>query len=357
MTVFRLKYIKAYVDRHGVRRHYYRRPGFVSVPLPGEPGDKAFMAAYHAAAEGGAKRDIGADKVEPGSISDLIARYYRSKAFTKISPTTQRTYRNTLERFRKARGDLLVRGIRKKHITAILDGMTAGAEYDLRRVLRLILSCAVDLGWISIHPMSDIRRAKKAQEGFRAWTEGDIAAYEAKWPTGTRERLALALLLYTGQRRSDVVRMGRQHIEGGSIRVKQMKTGTELLIPLAPALRVEIEAAPLEHLSLLTTAYGNQFSPAGFTNWFVESAQEAGLPPRSTPHGLRKAAARRLAEAGCTPSEVMAITGHKNLSEVTLYTASADQVRLAREAMAKFEKGTKVTTDLQPGSQNAGKGK
>lgn len=237
---------------------------------------------------------------------------------------------------------------------AILDERTGkpGAQQNLRKALRNVMNLAVALGWIDHHPMEGLRRPKKAVQGFRAWEPADIASFETRWPTGSRERLALALLLYTAQRRQDVVRMGRQHVAGDLIRVKQLKTGTELLIPIHPGLKAEIDAAPKDNLTFLMTQYGQPFSPAGFTNWFSEKAQEAGLPERSSPHGLRKAAAIMLAEAGCTPSQIMAVTGHKNLSEVTLYTAAADQVRLAREAMAKTEPGTKLTTPVATGRQS-----
>jgi integrase len=55
-----------------------------------------------------------------------------------------------------------------------------------------------------------------------------------------------------------------------------------------------------------------------------------------TAHGLRKAAARRLAEAGCTALQIAAITGHKTLKEVSRYTAAADQGRMARDAMKRI---------------------
>lgn len=355
MTVFRLKYVKAYVDRHGKRRHYYRRPGCVAVPLLGEPGSKVFMDAYHLAEEQAPKRVIGAEKEVPGSFGALIARYYKSEAYrVDLSEKTKATYRITLEKFRATRGDLLVKGLRQRHITAILDEKAGfpGAQQNLRKALRNALKVAVSLGWIDAHPMDGMRRTKKAVQGFRAWEREDIAAFKARWPTGTRERLALALLLYTAQRRQDVVRMGRQHIVGDLIRVKQLKTGTELMIPIHPDLKAELDAAPRDNLTFLMTQYGQPFSPAGFTNWFSEKAQEAGLPERSSPHGLRKAAAIMLAEAGCTPSQIMAVTGHKNLSEVTLYTAAADQVRLAREAFARTETGTKSSTPPHTGRQS-----
>jgi integrase len=200
--------------------------------------------------------------------------------------------------------------------------------------------------------MSEMRRPKKAKEGFRAWTGEDIAQFEARWPSGSRERLALALLLYTGQRRQDVIVMGRQHVRGGVISVVQQKTGTRLEIPLAIPLRSELAQVPPGQLTFLQTQYGEPFTPAGFGNWFRERAQAAGLPARSNAHGLRKAAAAALAESGCTDKQIMAVTGHKNLSEVTLYTASADQARLAREAIARLEKRTKRLTGSRPVRQD-----
>ena len=350
MTVFRLRYVKAYTDRHGKRRHYYRRPGCKPVPLPGEPGSRAFMDAYHDAEKNAPRREIGEAQTVPGSFGALVALYYKTGGFKSLAAQTQATYRNTLERFRAERGGLLVRGLKPRHIAAMLDHLSAkpGAQQNLRKALRNLLTLAVERGWLDAHPMAGMRRPKKAAQGFRTWSLADIAAFEAHWPSGSRERLALALLLYTAQRRQDVVKMGRQHVSGDLIRVVQQKTGTELWIPIHPRLKAELDAAPRTNLTFLMTQYGKPFSPAGFTNWFSEKAQEADLPPRSAPHGLRKAGAVMLAEAGCTPSQIMAVTGHKNLSEVTLYTAAADQVRLAREAMAKAEGGTNSSTRPKP---------
>lgn len=340
----RLPYVKSYRDRHGKERHYLRQPGMVAIALPGDYGSKDFMAAYWAAREDAPKREIHSPNPPPaGSLSALIDLYFRTKAFTDLKAITQRTYRNVLEKIRTAHGAKPVRGLRQRHVAVMLEALTANQE-TWRKCLRLILNLAVERGWIDVHPMAGMRRPRKAKAGFRAWEEDDIAKFEAAYPAGTRERLALALLLYTGQRRSDVVKMGRQHIKDGLIRVVQQKGGAELWIPLHPRLKGDVEAFPKTNLSLLVTQYGQPFTAAGFGNWFSEKATAAGLPESSASHGLRKAAARRMAEAGCTPHQIMAVTGHKNLSEVTLYTASVDQKRLATEALAMVEKseaGTK----------------
>ena len=175
-------------------------------------------------------------------------------------------------------------------------------------------------------------------DGYRTWSEQDIAAFEASHPIGSRARLAFALLLYTAQRRADVLKMGRQHIRDGVLYLKQQKTGTALSIPLHPDLRAILDATSRDHVTFLTTRDGVLFSPAGFTNWFRGTCNEAGLPKGTSAHGLRKAACRRLAEAGCSASEIAAISGHTSLSEVQRYTAAADRLRMAQSGMEAVRK-------------------
>ena len=172
---------------------------------------------------------------------------------------------------------------------------------------------------------------KAKSSGIHTWTEGEIEQFERHHPAGTRARLALALLLCTAQRTGDVVRMGRQHIRDGAIAVRQNKTGATLLIPIAEQLRKEL---PATTLTFLVTEWGKPFTPGGFGNWFRQRCREAGLPHCSA-HGLRKAACRRLAEAGCSAHEIAAISGHASLREVERYTKAADQIRLARRVMKR----------------------
>jgi integrase len=202
----------------------------------------------------------------------------------------------------------------------------------------MMLKLAVKLGWRKDNPARDVERVLYRSPGLPSWSDEEIAAYEARWPLGTKQRLALALLLYTGQRRSDAVRMGRQHLRDGGHRifVKQQKTGAELLIPVHPELRRALDLVPADQLTFLLTDYGNAFTPAGFGMRFAEWRTAAGLPKRWSSHGLRKAAARRLAEAGATTQEIMAIGGWRTLAEVERYTRAADQARLARSAIIRL---------------------
>ncbi len=220
---------------------------------------------------------------------------------------------------------------------------TPAAARNFLNTIRSLLQFAVDVGTRPDNPAIGVRRVKIKTDGYRTWTEDDIAAFEARHPVGTRARLALGLLLYTGQRRSDIVQMGRQHIRDGVLYLRQQKTGASLAIPVHPGLQAVLDATPSEHLTFLTTRGGSPFTPAGFTNWFREVCNEAGLPSGTSAHGLRKAACRRLAEAGCSASVIAAISGHRSLNEVQRYTAAADQLRMARAGMKAMREAFPAT--------------
>jgi integrase len=201
---------------------------------------------------------------------------------------------------------------------------------------------AFDLEWRKDDPTYAIKKLKVRSEGYHSWSEAEVAAFEARWPLGTRERLAMALLLLTAQRRFDLVEVGRQHVRDRSINVRQQKTGSHLAIPMHPRLREAIDAHPNDNLTFLVAKDGKPFTSAGFGNWFREACNAAGLPQRSA-HGLRKAASRRLAEAGSTAHQIAAVTGHQTLKEVERYTRAANQIRLAGDVMAMIgedERGT-----------------
>jgi integrase len=333
MTTFKLKYVQRFHDRHGVCRHYFRKPGHKRVALPGLPGSAEFMEAYQMALSTRARPGEGA--VKPGTVSALIVAYYQSADFTSLQPQTQRTSRLILDRFRAEYGAGPAARLEPEHLRRIFDKMgdKPHAAKNLLKRLRSVFRSAMARGLSTRDPTSGVRVQTPKSDGYRAWTDGDIEVFEARWPEGSRARLALHLLLYTGQRRSDVVGMGRQHLRGNVLHVRQHKTGVELDLPIHPRLKAELEHLPKEQLTFLLTAAGRPFTPVGFYNWFTGCAREAGLPSNSSPHGLRKAAARWLAEAGCSTLEIAAITGHQSLKEVERYTKSAAQARLAQSAM------------------------
>lgn len=332
-------YVHGYADRNGKARYYFRRAGFKRIALPGLPYSPEFMEAHSAAMAGRqiASQEIGAARTVPGTINALVVAYFNSTAFHALSPATKTTYRGLIERFRREHGDKRIATLDRRAVCALVGhkASTPAAAGNLLRILRILMRLAIDMGIRQDDPTTGVRPPKVRSDGFYAWSEDDIARFQACHPTGTRARLALDLLLLTGQRRGDVVRMGRQHIRNGVLMVRQQKTRADVAIPVPIELRASIEAACKDHLTFLVTSNGKPFTAAGFGNWFKETCQQAGLPSGCSAHGLRKAAARRLAEAGCTTHQIMAITGHKTLREVARYTESVDRTKLAHEAMER----------------------
>ena len=344
MAKVELRYVQAMRDRHGKMRHYFRRPGHARVTLPGLPGSAEFMAAYQVACDGltAPKRQIGAQRTVAGTLNALIVAYYTSGEFRALAASTQRARRNLMEGLRTAHGHRVVAELRPQHVRKLMDAKaeTPEAANNLRKALRTLMRYAVDRGWREDDPTAGVRKIRNRSAGFHTWTEEQIAAFEAHWPLGTRERLALALLLYTAQRRSDVVTLGRQHMRGEVISVVPMKTagssGVRVDVPVHPQLRAAIAAAAGD-LTFLITTYGAPFTAAGFGNWFAKAVKATGLPTECTPHGLRKAAGRRLAEAGASTHEIMAVLGHTTLKEAELYTAAANRRSLGASAMRRLQ--------------------
>jgi integrase len=322
-------------DRYGKRRVRFRRRG-VSVYLTGVPWGEGFMRQYAAALEREDmnRAQVGATKrTLPGSFSALCVSYYGSVEFRRLKASTQRVRRNVLERFRAEHGHRLLKDLQSSHVRSIIGARadTPEAANNLLKVLRVVLDYAVSEGMISSNPAIHVKRYSSKGEGIHTWSEAEVVQFEARFPIGSKPRLALALLLYTAQRRGDVVRMGWQHLQGDSIAVRQEKTNSPLLIPVHPELAHALASVPRTNLTFLITERGRPFTSASFGNWFRKRCNEAGLLQCSA-HGLRKCAATRLADAGCSLHRIMAVTGHKSMSSVAPYTKRADQARLAREA-------------------------
>jgi integrase len=329
------KYVHGFVDRHGKPRFYFRRLGFERKPLQGLPYSADFMNDYEAALTG-QPVPVGVNTARPGTMRALALSYFVSPEFRTLRLSTQRAYRGIIERLCAEHGDKRAADLRREHVVRLMAARAEhpGAANGLRMALRVMMKHAIDIGLRADDPTREVKAVRIVSDGHHSWTDDEIAQFEQCHPVGSRARLALGLLLYTGQRRGDVIRMGAQHIRNGALYVKQEKTGTELIIPLHPSLAAIIAAAPRDHLTFVTTRLGGPFQGSAFSRWFRERCDEARLP-HCCAHGLRKAAARRLAEAGCTAHEIGAITGHASLTELVRYTRAADQRRLAESAMTK----------------------
>jgi integrase len=328
------RYVHFKKDRRGGGYWYFDRPGYPRVRLPGLPWSPQFMGAYESAL-GTDPLPIGAKSTAAGSMADLIVKYYGSATFKALEPSTQQVYRRIIERIRECHGAKPVKLIEPRHVRKLASEISApAAARRFLSILRILLEHGVTCGMLDSNPAALVKGPKVKGKGFHSWTDAEIVSFEEAHPIGSKPRLALALLLYLGQRKSDVVKLGRQHRDGDVFRIAQKKTGAELEIPIHPALDEVLKATPSGHLAYLVTAFKKPYTANGFGNAFREWCDAAGLP-HCTSHGLRKATARRLAEAGASPHEIASITGHESLREVERYTRAANRKKLAESAQAK----------------------
>lgn len=322
-------YASAFIDVRGKERIRLRRTGYRTIYVVAKPGTPEFTEAYKDWERDG-KIVTGEKKIAPGSFDALITRFYRSSDFANIKESTQYTYRGELERFRAKYGDRQASTMTARHISNMLEKMheTPSAANNLLKRLRQLYDFAIRIDMRADNPAKAVKPLKVRSGGYRTWQEEQIQQFEAAHPIGTTARLAFDLALYTAQRRSDVRVMGPQHIERGKIRVKQLKTGKTLMIPIHPRLAESIAATNTGHLAFLISQKGAPFTFKSFGMWFMRQVRAAGLKGYAM-HGLRKAASRRMAELGMSNQLIKSITGHSSDAEVARYTRDAEQERMA----------------------------
>lgn len=351
------EYVTRFKDRHGKERLRFRRKGYPSRYFTTPLGTEAFREEYRrfnspeAAMQ--AVQDAAAGRSTPGSIGDLLRRYVAVPERLGPTDVTRTKVRSILERFAAGREERMVRDLRFDHIDAIVSkarvkslderGRTVGgveAARKLRKELRRFLGFAVKLGWIARNPVEESQAVKVApserSSGYHTWSEEDIAQYRARWALGTKQRLAMELMLWTDQRKVDAIHLGRQHVRDGKFVIRQSKTGKRLVLPIAPPLAAAIDAMPAsDAMCFIVTEWGRPFSVKGFGGWFREQCDAAGLP-KCTAHGLRKATMRRMAELEMPNKSMKSVSGHSKDDEVARYTEAADQERLAEQAIRRL---------------------
>lgn len=329
------QWVSEYRDRHGKPRYRFRRKGFAQYLFKHAPGSEGFRAEYKACLDGMAAEPIepGAGRAVPGSFDDLVNRYYRAPDFLDPSDRTREVYRGVIERWRTKYGKGKVRDLQARHVEAMMAEMLPHrtAANMLRKRLRALMDFAIRQGMATTNPVVATKPYKVETEGFHTWSEDEIAAYEAQHAIGSKARLALDLMLWTGQRGGDARVMGPPNVRNKRLVVTQEKTGATVSLPILAPLASSIMATRSGALVFLLSEHGKPYSRKGFGNKFRQWCDEAGLPQCSA-HGLRKAAARRFAEAGCSNQQIKSWTGHTTDSEVARYTAAADQQALSDDA-------------------------
>ncbi len=336
MANLKLLYVKSYTDKTGVRRHYFRRKGHPGGPLPGKVGSTEFMEAYQGFMS---TKPVFAGKPK-GTLGRVITDYYQTADFKNLADNSKKLYKGALEPVAAEWGHNTTAALTQDRVINMIEKIGARAPQMAnltRSVLLKVLSVAHTRKWI---PRLITGKGITTYKGgtHHTWTADELAAYEARWPLGTRERLAYAAYRYTGQRGGDVTKLSRRDALAGSFTIVQQKTGAAVDIPVAPQLLEAIKAMPANGVTVIGDKHGRPIQRRTLTKIIKKAVKEAGLPARCVPHGLRKALLTELAEEGASDRQLASISGHKNTEELKTYTQAANQKILARDAMAKLTK-------------------
>jgi integrase len=339
-------------SRHGQPVWYVRFGRGRRIRIHAEFGTPEFDAEYQAAIAGTPRPVKGASAA--GSLAWLIARYRDSSNWTGLSLATRRQREGIFRQIIESAGTKPYARVDAATITAGRDRRSA-TPFQARHFLdtmRGLFAWAKESGFVKVDPAASVGYPLlKSGEGFPIWTEDDVAAYQARWPLGTRQGVWLAVLLYTGLRRGDAVRLGRQHVRDGIARLKTEKTATPVAIRLLPPLVAALDAGPVGDLAYICGANGKPLTKESFGNDFGEACRKAGI--NKSAHGLRKLAATTMAYNGATVAELNAVFGWTGAKMASHYTQTADRERLALGAAEKLLNNSETSIPAPEGKVRA----
>lgn len=337
--------------RHGDKVWYVRRGEGPRIRLREAFGTKAFWTEYEKAVRGHVPDAEIKKATTVGSLAWLVGEYMSSTQWTNDLSAATRTQRaGILKDIIKTAGADRADAVTKRNIQKGMDRRAAqphGANNWLK-TMRGLFAYAVALEYVPADPTRSVKLLAGANDrnGFHTWTEEEVARFEARHKVGTRERLALDILLYTGLRRGDAARLGRPHVRNGLIRIMTEKTEQEVTIRILPPLAASIAAAPIGELTFIATEKGRPYTKESFGNWFRDVCAEMGLPGRA--HGLRKAGARRAAENGATEAELNAWFGWAEGSrESATYVRGANRTKLAARIADRYSEASDAAPPIQ----------
>lgn len=322
-------------SRHGRVMFFFRFGKGPRTRLP-DPRADNFHAEYLkalATVTGPQKRIVG-----NGSLEWLVARYRETATYQGLSDATRKQRDNIFKGILAKSGAEPFKSITRKSIVAGRDkrASTPAQARNFLDAMRGLFRWALEAEHIKVDPTVGVSNPPRPDgTGFEAWTEEDLQAYEARWSTGTKERVWLHVLLYTGLRRGDAVRIGKQHIRNGVATIKTEKTGTEVYIAIRPELAETLARGPTGDLAFIVGENGKPLTKETFGNMFRAACNAAGIKGKSA-HGVRKIGAARAAEAGLTVAELEALFGWTGGTMASHYTKTADRKRMAASAAEKI---------------------
>ena len=326
----KLPYLRS-KERRGRWFHTYRRGDVErSLGVHGlHPTDPKVLAAW--AAEHARWQDMPPDTDTPdaGTFAWALDLYTSGNdKWAKYADGTRDARSAIFKRYRKAQGARPVKTITSEAIERALYAKGGHSAVNENKALKPIFEHLRRLGFIRKNPLVGIELDKPKIQGFPVADAEDIAAFQKRWPVGTRERLIFDLGLYTGAARSDLAKLGRKNIKGDLLIYERQKSKVKARVPLTAELRAVIDRTPDIAPSFILTEQGKPFKAASLGNEFGNAAREAGIESRL--HGLRKAFCIYWAENNASTHQIAAMAGHMSLSEVERYTRAADRERMVK---------------------------
>lgn len=298
------------------------------------------MEAYRAAINGGPPPAASSTpEGDPRTLAWLVDQWRKSSDWGSKQAATRRQRENLLKHVLEKSGRVPFRAVRKEHIVEGRERRQATpfAANNFIKTMRALFRWAVDAKLLDQDPTEGVAFIKTRTDGFVAWTVDDVERYRERWPLGTRERVALEVLLNTGLRRGDAVRLGRQHVRDGVATLRAEKTGVELFIPILPALEEALRHGPTGDLSFICGKNGRPMVKESFGTWFKGACKAAKVVGSS--HGLRKLAATMVADRGGSEHELQALFGWQTGDQSAVYTRNANKRRLAIKAAMRLADG------------------
>lgn len=326
------------IDQHGKKRWRLRKTvkgRKIDTYLPGAYGSAEFRAAYDEAVNPAPQQKTSGAH---GTFDHVISHYRGSKAFKELEASTRYAKGKRLDWISELIGPARLSDLEAHHIENLMDrkGGPEAANRLRKELSELFDYSRKKLGMNFSNPTISVDSRKTKEGGYHTWTDAEVQQYRDHFPSGTKARLALELMLATGAARQDAAAMGRHNIKGDVIYYRRGKTGqeTELPIRYMPDLIAEIVQLPFGATVFIAKDNGKHYTAESFGNWFADQCKAAGLPDKCRAHGLRKHGATKLAEAGANEFQIMAFLAHKSPKEAMTYIRKANRKKLAADAMA-----------------------
>lgn len=337
MTVLRIKGLKRYRAK-GRWYAYHRKTG---IRLKSEFGTGEFIAELASI-----ERKLKTTEALPGTLGLLFSSYRSSPAFTDLAPASRKGYGRMMNLLKPLDAMPLVE-FSSQFVAGLRDRVAAKHGRRQANYVMAVISVAFEHGKehgiVSENPVKGVKRVKRAREAKtanRPWTLDECRTVISSIPQ--QLRLPVALGMFTGLRKGDVLALTKAAIRDGRIWRRTNKTGQEVSIPVHPDLAHLLATAPRhDAITIAATTKGTPWTESGFNSSFIKAMaalkRDGKIGDGLTFHGLRHTVGTLLVEAGYDLDTVRRWLGQKTLAMAIHYSESADTADRMNQVIKKLD--------------------